>query len=499
MKKDKLRAIHLLLAKVTPKMEVFGLEVSDGLVRFYDLGKGKRKARHLLLRLPPGVVVGGKVVSKEGLQRVLSELHKKVIGSARKDVSVIASIPINKVYIQPFALPDLAAENLAESAELNMRMISPIDANTAYYDWQELGNNTSKDKMDMVGAFVPRVVVDEFVEAMQGAGFSVVAVEFSALSLVRAAVEREMVAKDKSYLLLQIDQGGLSFLISHEGELYFHHFTDWDRYRGNDKSIAKDKFEEGLIDEARRLINFYATNFKSMEIGEVIVVADSFTSEVAGVMEANFKSIQIRQAGFDDLNAAMGAAFRGAVPRSRDTSISLSNLNAVGVFRKNQLANFIAIWRNIAFTVFGALLLIFLSSALVLQNTAVSVVEGDPFLNNSESTVELVSLEQQVKEFNTAVDMLWKLSEEKEPLSPIIDRINALMGTTISLRRLTINLSSKIIALGGIGRSESEVRAFKDKVEVDGAFVDVELPLRDFQPRLDGGVDFLVNFKLKGE
>ncbi|MDP3953786.1 MAG: hypothetical protein Q8P99_03125, partial [bacterium] len=464
-----------------------------------DLGNGKRKARHLLLRLPPGVVVGGKVANKEGLQRVLSDLHKKVIGSARKSVSVIASIPINKVYIQPFTLPDLAAENLAESAELNMRMISPIDANTAYYDWQELKDNTNKDKMDMVGAFIPQVVVDEFVEAMQGAGFSVAAVEFSALSLVRAAAQREMVAKDKPYLLLQIDQGGLSFLISHEGELYFHHFTDWDRYQGNDKNIAKDKFEEGLVDEARRLINFYTANFKSMEIGGVIVVSDSFAGETAGIMEANFKGLQVQQASFDDLNAAMGAAFRGKISRSKDTSISLSNLNAVGVFRKNQIANFIAIWRNISFTVFGALLLIFLSSALVLQNTAASVVEGDPFLNNSESTMELIKLEQQVQEFNTAVDMLWKLGEEKKPLSPIIDRIDALMGTNISLRRLTINLTSKIITLGGIGRSESEARAFKDKVEADGAFVDVELPLRDFQPRLDGGVDFLVNFKLGGE
>ncbi|MEX2054495.1 MAG: hypothetical protein WD883_03065 [Candidatus Colwellbacteria bacterium] len=497
MKKDKFKIVSALLAKITPKMEVFGLEISDGLVRFYDLGRGKKRARHMLLRLPPGVVVGGKVVGKEALQKTLSELHKKIIGSPRKDISVIATIPIDSVYIQPFSLPALAAENLAESAELNMRMISPIDANTAYYDWQELGDNSNKDKLDMVGAFIPQAIVDGFVEAMQGAGFTVAAVEFSALSLVRAAAKRGMVTKEKPHLLLQIDQGGLGFSISHAGELYFHHFTNWNRYQGNDKQIAKDKFEDGLVDEARRLINFYATNFKSMGIGGVVVVADSFVDEVASVMEANFKGIQVQKATFNELSPAMGAAFRGRVSRSRDTSISLSNLNAVGVFRKNQLANFIAIWRNITFTVFGALLLIFLSAALVLQSAAVAVVEGDPFLSNNASTMELVRLEQQVEEFNTTVAMLQGLNEGRKSLSPIIDRVDALMGTTIDLRRLTIDLNGSRVALGGIGNSENDAKAFKDRIESDQIFINVDLPLRDFKPQPSGRVDFVVNFNFQ--
>ena len=154
-----------------------------------------------------------------------------------------------------------------------------------YYDWQEIGENTSKDQLDIVGAFIAKEVADKFIEVIQGANFSVAAVEFSSLSLIRAAIKNGITSKDTPSLILQMDQGGLGFIISHMGQLYFHYFTEWDRYRDGNKNIDINKFKDGVVDEVRKLINFYLTNFKTSDIKDIVVLAENFTEEVKAALQ----------------------------------------------------------------------------------------------------------------------------------------------------------------------------------------------------------------------
>ena len=495
--KNFLNKIKKLTGKLIPKLEVFGLEISDGLARFYDIGKSDNKPRHIFLRLAPGVVVNGRIENQQTLQSTLIELHKRVSNNPKKPINVIASIPINKIYIQPFNLPALAKDNLRESAELNMRMISPIDVSSAYYDWLEIGENLSQDQLDMVAAFVSKDVTDKFVETLQGANFGVAAVEFSSLSLIRAALKNNFVNRDAPSLLLQMDQGGLSFAISHMGELYFHHFTEWNRYMGGGKNIDINIFKEGVVDEVRKLINFYLTNFKTNDIQNILIIAENFAEEVKAALQTNFPDTQIKTVNFNEVNSAYGAALRGRIPRSQDDSISLAGLSAVDVFRKGQVADFISIWRNLAFTTTGFILLIFLGSALLLQQTAEKVKSSDPFTIGDENSIELARLEKEAQEFNQNVEMLQVLSSKTNPSHRIVKRLTSLMGTGIGLRRMSVNTINGNIIVGGTADTEALARAFKDKLDNDDTFTEVDLPLQEFITRLDNKIDFLINAKLE--
>lgn len=489
--------IGSLAGKLIPRLEVFGLEISDGLVRFYDIGRGSNKARHILLRLPPGAVANGRVANAEILRSTLLDLHKRVSNSPKKLVSVVVSIPTNNIYVQPFNLPTLAKENMAESAELNMRMISPIDASKAYYDWQEIGESASRDQLDMVGAFVPSDIPDKFIEAVQGANFNVAAVEFSSLGLVRTSAEKGLIAKDAPGLIVQVDQGGLTFSLSHMGELYFHYFTEWDRYRGKDKKIDLGRFEEGVADEVRKLINFYLTNFKTGDIRNVLIISDSFAEQMKGALQEDLPGLQVQTATFNDANAAMGAAMRGRIARSKDVSISLASLSAVEVFRKGQIGNFVLIWRNLVLTAFGSLLLIFLGSALLLQQTAFGVASNDPFSSDSESNRRLAELEAQVGEFNGTVEALQSLKSKNGALHQTMNQLDVLIGGTVNVRRILINAVSGDVTVGGTAGSETAARGFKDRLAQDDRFANVDLPLQDFKILPGGAVDFLVKAKLK--
>ncbi len=489
--------INNLVNKLIPKLEVYGLEISDGLVRFCGVDRKNNQAKHILLRLPPGAVVNGAVGNAEALRDTLLELHKRVSNNPKKLVSVVASIPINNIYTQSFNLPILAKDNLAESAELNMRMISPIDVSKAYYDWQEVGENLSKDELDMVGAFVVKDVADNFIEVLQEANFSVAAMEFSSLSLIRAALKEGLINVNNPSLFLQMDQGGVGFSIVHMGGLYFHQHTSWDRYRGGGKNIDVDQFKEGVVDEVRKLINFYFTNFKTVDIKNILIIAENFAEEIKTALQDNLPGVQVHTVNFNEINSAQGAALRGKVMRSQDASISLASLNAIEVFRRGQIANFISIWRNLSFTTFGFLLFAFLGFTLLLQQTAEGVRINNPFANWRDNNIELVKLEKQVKEFNSNVEMLQALSPKAGAVYFITDKLTALMGTTVNLRRMTITMNNESIIIGGFANTEEAARAFKDKLQGDSRFIDVELPLQGFKSQPDGTVDFLVIMKLQ--
>lgn len=494
--KQFLNQINSLILRLIPKLEVSGLEISDGLVRFYSVGRGENKTKHVLLRLEPGVVTNGKVINAQALQETLVQLHKRVSDNPKKVVSVVASIPINNIYIQPFSLPSLARDNLKESAELNLRMISPIDVSKAYYDWQEIGENIPKDQLDIVGAFIAKDVADKFIEVIQGANFSVAAVEFSSLSLIRAALKNGITNKDVPSLILQMDQGGLGFIISHMGQLYFHYFTEWDRYRDGNKNIDIAKFKDGVVDEVRKLINFYLTNFKTNDIKDIAVLAENFTEEVRAALQEALPGIQVQTVNFNEVNSAYGSALRGAVVGSRDSSISLANLSAIDVFRKSQITNLIAIWRNFMFTTFGFLLLVFLGSAIFFQNIAEGVKANDPLVINQESTLKLIRLENEVNDFNTTVAILMALTGEINDTYPIASKLTGLMAGTVNLRRMTINNINGTINIIALASREELARDFKAKLEADSSFIEVDLPFQEFRAQANGTVEFLVKMKL---
>lgn len=490
---DFLQKLIGLAAKVTPKMEVFGLEIAEDYVAFYSASK-KSEAKSFSLRLPPGTVVGGRVVNADALTGSLMELHKRV-SVKKKAVSVILTLPINNIYVQPFGLPELAIDNLAESAELNMRMISPVDINNAYYDWQRIGSSGVPDQIPIVGAFVAKDIADAFMEAVITAGFSIAAVEFNTLSLVRAAVTTGVMSKEKPELMIQIGAGGVSYIVSHMGELYFHHFSTWDQYRDGGKTIVEDKLKAGIADEIRKTINFYSTSVKMGEVTRLILVADDYVDKVKEIVASNL-ALEVEVVSPAQINPAVGAAIRGAKPRSQDTGISLASFSASEVFRKGQITNFVLIWRNIMLTTFGFLLAVFLGSAVMLQRTTAQIVGNDPFVNDAKNSAELVRLEEQAGNFNRLVSALGQINEKRIEVNPLLDRLSVLMGPTITPKRLTVNVNNKQVLLTGLASTEAAVTNFKNRVAAEAQFKNVQLPLSEVRVLGDGSAEFTLHVEV---
>lgn len=495
MKKNIIPKLTGLFKGLIPRMEASGLWLTDGLVQYHNFSRGR--SEQISFRLPPGVISEGKVQNSGSLVKILTELHKRTSPKSRKSQSIILTIPITNVYVQPFVLPAVAAGNIKESAQLNMRMMSPIEIDKAYYSWQQISGD-NQDQVEMLGAFVLGDVVDGFIECAQNAGYSVAAVEFHTLSLSRAAMRAGVIDGQTPSMFLQVMPEGLNFSVNHLGSLFFHRFIPWNSFSEGGKTISADKFKSSLVDEIRKIVNFYLTNRKGTEVKKMILISSTFTVEIGQLMAENFPGIEVITADPKQINPAIGAALRGLALRSRDDEISLSPLDTVETFEKYQLANFLGVWRNILSAALGALLLIFLSSALILQGVSARIAIQNPFGQIAQSS-ELLELETQAQKFNALVTIVGKLITNRQEINGVISKLNELSKNTgIQLIRININSNNSLVLVEGIAGNRTVITAFENALKTVPQFTDIDLSLADIRTQPDGTETFFLTFQVSG-
>ncbi|PIR98193.1 MAG: hypothetical protein COT89_00560 [Candidatus Colwellbacteria bacterium CG10_big_fil_rev_8_21_14_0_10_42_22] len=483
-----------IFTKLSPRMEVAGLWIGNGVVSYHNLVS--KDGEQLSLRLPPGVVSGGKVQNQDALTSVLRELRKRTSGTAsKKEQGVILTIPINTIYIQPFTLPSVASSDLKESALLNMRMISPIGIENAYYDWQKISDDNA-NQLQAVGAFVLKDIVDAFVGSVQNAGYAVAAVEFSTLSISRAALRAQVIDSQEPTLITRATSEGLDFSVTYKGHLFFHHLTAWNNFQEGGKSISLDRFKERFADEVRKVINFYSTNQSGQEIRKMILLSADYIEEISKVISDNFPGIEVKQVDVTQVNPATGAAIRGLTRRSMDTDISLASLSAIEVFKKRQLNGFILAWRNILIFTFSLLLFIFLGSALSLQNFQNRVIADSSFGADSANITELNTLEEQAKNFNTLLTMIKNIVSERYEYNVFTEEINKLAGSSISILHIQAGGSPLSLKVEGVGKNQGAIADYQKRVSGNPMFQDVSIPLANTNVREDGSILFNMSLKV---
>src|SRR5581483_1547963 len=70
---------------------VAGLEISDSHLRFFDVRRGK--VLGVGLRLPPGIVQGGRIADKESFARALLGLKTQLKFPPKERLNIIISLP----------------------------------------------------------------------------------------------------------------------------------------------------------------------------------------------------------------------------------------------------------------------------------------------------------------------------------------------------------------------------------------------------------------------
>ncbi len=494
-----------LLALFRIKTATGGLEITDQVMR---LGVFEGSAwQFYAVRMEPGILEGGKIKDKPKFLEYLVALRAKVFGpkEGKKKMHVTVALGETAMFNQVFSLPLVSGEGLESAARLNLQMSSPADFSQVYSGWQVVKRDISMSRMELLGAFADRALIDELVNALFDVGFIAIAVESKALALARLLREEgrglDIAAP---YIAVGIDDAGIDFLIIRNGQLYFEYANVWRDLADEKGTISAERFQESLEHSLRQVMNFYLQHWEGRVAG-VIVAAAVFVDEVRRAAEETLSlpiiSLETMMEGriTPEWFVAFGTGLRSLYSRGKDAEITLLGEGARATYEKDRILNFVAFWRVFVPAMFGALIVLFGLANFFMGRIAAGLPSPSASSRNATpDAADIANLQSQADAFNRSVALVASVESGLQPKSAVLNAVaeNA-SANSITVTRLSYPSPGSPLYLAGTAPSEDQILAFKTAMAAEPQFASVDVPLSGIQSA-GGTYAFSMTFNLAG-
>ncbi len=487
-----------ILEKLSYRPPVGGVYVSSLGVQYISFEK--EKPQTFFFRFPPGVIKNGRVQNSEEFVNVLKQIREVAHPKKKSQaLQVIVTLPAEIVFTQSFEVPNVGEEKLEEAANLNLQMISPIQQDSAYMSWQLV--KEGDDRFELFGAFVEKAIIEEFRKVFEDAIFHPIAFEFPALSLSRV-VTKSINLKDKPVLVIHVSGDGINLSILRYNSLQFDYFRSWQSIQGEGKQISRDAFEQVIIDEVQKVINFTLSRFKDM-LDQVIVIAPGFEGDIQRILKGRFGNLGIipfilpSQEVSPSWYVAYGSALRGEGDFSGDQYINLNYGMSADLFFEQYVLSFSKLWRNILGIVFFFFFILFFISSLFLRGQLNNLSSEVSLSKVKVNEKEFADIRAKALEFNTMVDAIRREPREGIFFSNFIDYFTALTSENkITIDRLELSSPASSIQVSGRAPDSNTVVVFKNVLLKNERFTNVDLPLFGIRELSDNTVGFSLTFSV---
>lgn len=142
--------------------------------------------------------------------------------------------------------------------------------------------------------------------------------------------------------------------------------------------------------------------------------------------------------------------------------------------------------------IFFALLL---SMNYILKVNLSAISSGRPSTENSSQYKKIEKYEEEIRKINAQISNIEKIQKSQLHWSNLFLRLSNLAFSGIEINSLaTKNFS---VFLAGKASARDDLILFKEKLEKENCFSDVNLPLSNLTAKED--VDFQIDFKIKSE
>lgn len=474
----------LPLLKIRPT--VGGLEISDQVIRlaYFKGGSWRMEA----IRIAPGVMERGKIKDAAAFSRALLELRSRVpfARGAKKTMNVFVSLSSVSMYSQVFTLPMMSGDEFEKAVQLNVQMLSPVDVAQTYFGWQLLSRDEVNVRSEISAAFVDKALVEEMTQALYTAGFITVGVESRALALVRTLREKGAgIDPEKSYLLLDIDNSGIDFLIVRKNKLYFEYANQWADFADEKGEVSLGKFNGALTASLRQVMNFYTQHWPE-PLAAIVLSAVAFREQAEQVVQASTTlptiplALSIDQPILPEWFVALGCGLRGVNVNFEDEEINLSGEGAVDTFHEEYLLEFMRFWRVLLPVALGFLLVIFVLAYNFLAITK-SGIESQLVFSPQE-TQERALLEASSTAFNQSVALVANAEQQLSTSYLMIADISSIAASNgVIITEISFQGANTPILVTGTAPSEAQVVGFKSAIQSDPNFGTVTLPISNIQ------------------
>jgi hypothetical protein len=488
--------VKFFLEKLSSKPQIDGLEFNDTAIQYVSLEFDK--PRTVALRLPPGIFKNGKLEGPNQFLELLNKLHQSVAPKEPERIlRVTVVLPAGSVYTQSFNIPNVGEGKIVETVNLNLQMISPIPITGANMSAQVIGE--TPDRYDLLGAFADKAQITQLKDLLIQSHFAPTSFEFPALALTRL-IGRSLKLSQGSTLVFQISGEGLDIFILRSGHLYFNYFRSWQSIQGEERSIPRAVFDNVVIEEIRKVVNFSMSRFNESPAG-VFIITPGFESEIMDLLAKNFnlKAVpfvlgEISPAFY----IAFGAALRGRM-ESGDGDLKVINLGGESLAKtiyNEQILNFVALWRNITVGVLAVLLVVFIFAAGFLVTQSKGLVTQLSGFSSSGSQKELIDLRKKASEFNGLVAAIKSVRGNSSPWYELLSHLESVAAANrIKLSGIDISSLGSPVSIYGTAADYNAVFNFKNVLVSDKEFMNVNLPISQVSIGTDNVASFNLSFQ----
>jgi hypothetical protein len=479
-----------------------GLEISDQVLRLaYFDGKTWQTAAAVL---GPGVMERGVIKDAGAFSAALLSLRSKIraLRNRKKNMNVVVALSSASVYTQSFTLPQMGDKELGKAIDLNIQMSSPDDLTKSYFGSEVLARDDEHVRLEVAAAFIDRKIVDDIIGFLFAAGFIAVFVESRALSLARIVRERAAgIDLEQSYILLDVDNAGIDFLVVKKGRLYFEYATPWADIADDKGQVAMEKFTETISANLRQVMNFYHQHWQDALSG--IIVSSIMSEEEVRSLAQETSALPVMSLTHSteqemplEWFVAFGAGLRGEKGDMNDKEINLAGEGAADAFRKERVEHFLELWQVLVPAALGILLVTLFLAYNFLAVTQEQVTSEEAPGGQSKQDAAIAALQASSTAFNQDVQVALAAQSHADVSHKIIDELYTIAASSsVSISSLAFQGPSAPIALSGIAATENDIIEFKDLIEADPNFGPANLPLSDIQPSLSA-YSFSMTFPL---
>ncbi len=197
-----------------------GLIINDNsleLLGLTSLGGEFRVSGYAWIRIPEGIVKTGKVVEVKALAEEIKKLMESVRPKPIRE-SVVLGLPQTQVFLKVFTIPKFEEKELNEAIGWHVGSLGPVLPEEAYTSYELVGKG-KKNEVKVLLAAAGRLVVDEYIKAMELAGVGIKAIEPLAIAGARLIDPEQLL--NKSVLNTHLYRNKLSVSILVNGKLWF--------------------------------------------------------------------------------------------------------------------------------------------------------------------------------------------------------------------------------------------------------------------------------------
>ena len=201
------------ISQITPP--AFGLDLSDLSMKMAFLKKHRKEIKlesFYRKEIPRGIIKEGKIQKKDDLVKVIKGAVKEAKNKKLKTKYVVCSLPEQHAFVQVIQLPKMDLAEAKEAVKWEAEANIPISIEEVYLDWEVVKPLVNRlDHLDILINAVPRTLVNDYVEVLEGAGLQPVALEIESLATARSLV-KDGITK-KPFLIVDLGATRTSFII----------------------------------------------------------------------------------------------------------------------------------------------------------------------------------------------------------------------------------------------------------------------------------------------